>query len=45
MQGYLLSSWSKRAPGHTVGDNKIYNKGFLEFKEEIEEEIKTRLRK
>lgn len=37
--GIFTEFMEQRAPGHTVGDKKIFNKGFLEFKEEIEEEI------
>ncbi|MDP3581000.1 MAG: pyruvate formate lyase family protein, partial [Ignavibacteria bacterium] len=29
----------QRAPGHTVGDDKIFRKGMLDFKKEIEEEL------
>lgn len=37
--GIFTEFMEQRAPGHTVGDNKIYNKGFLDFKKEIEDEI------
>lgn len=37
--GIFTEFMEQRAPGHTVGDNKIFNKGFLEFKSEIQEEI------
>jgi len=37
--GIFTEFMEQRAPGHTVGDSKIFNKGFLEFKREIEEEI------
>lgn len=37
--GIYTEFMEQRAPGHTVGDNKIFNKGFLEFKREIDEEI------
>ena len=37
--GMFTEFMEQRAPGHTVVDNKIYNKGFLDFKREIEEEI------
>lgn len=37
--GIFTEFMEQRAPGHTVGDNKIFNKGFLDFKREIEEEI------
>jgi len=29
----------QRAPGHTVGDDKIFRKGMLDFKKEIQESI------
>ncbi|HSH35478.1 trans-4-hydroxy-L-proline dehydratase [Schnuerera sp.] len=37
--GIFTEFMEQRAPGHTAGDNKIFNKGFLEFKREIGEEI------
>ena len=37
--GVFTEFMEQRAPGHTVLDDKIYKKGFLEFKEEIEETI------
>ena len=37
--GIFTEFMEQRAPGHTAGDNKIFNKGFLDFKKEIEEEI------
>jgi len=37
--GVFTEFMEQRAPGHTVGDNKIFNKGFLEFKKQIEEKI------
>lgn len=37
--GIFTEFMEQRAPGHTVGDNKIFNKGFLDFKKEIENEI------
>ncbi len=37
--GIFTEFMEQRAPGHTVGDNKIFNKGFLEFKKEIQNEI------
>lgn len=37
--GIFTEFMEQRAPGHTVGDNKIFNKGFLEFKKEIEAEM------
>lgn len=37
--GIFTEFMEQRAPGHTVGDNKIYNKGFLEFKEDIKKSL------
>ncbi|NLC04339.1 MAG: glycyl radical protein [Tissierellia bacterium] len=37
--GIFTEFMEQRAPGHTVGDDKIFNKGFLEFKKEIQEEM------
>jgi pyruvate formate-lyase/glycerol dehydratase family glycyl radical enzyme len=37
--GIFTEFMEQRAPGHTVLDDKIYKKGFLEFKEDIEEKI------
>lgn len=37
--GMFTEFMEQRAPGHTVADGKIYQKGFLDFKKEIEEEI------
>ena len=37
--GMFTEFMEQRAPGHTVADGKMYQKGFLEFKREIEEEI------
>lgn len=37
--GMFTEFMEQRAPGHTVADGKIYEKGFLDFKREIEEEI------
>ncbi len=37
--GMYTEFMEQRAPGHTVADGKIYEKGFLDFKNEIEEEI------
>ncbi|MGB4439174.1 MAG: trans-4-hydroxy-L-proline dehydratase [Sedimentibacter sp.] len=37
--GMFTEFMEQRAPGHTVADGKIYQKGFLDFKREIEEEI------
>ncbi len=37
--GVFTEFMEQRAPGHTVLDNKIYTKGFLEFQDDIEESI------
>ena len=37
--GIFTEFMEQRAPGHTVGDDKIFNKGFLEFKKEIKAEM------
>lgn len=37
--GMFTEFMEQRAPGHTVADGKMYEKGFLDFKREIEEEI------
>lgn len=37
--GIFTEFMEQRAPGHTVGDNKIFLKGFSDFKKEIEESI------
>ena len=37
--GIYTEFMEQRAPGHTVGDKKIFTKGFLEFKREIEREL------
>jgi len=37
--GIFTEFMEQRAPGHTVLDDKIYRKGFLEFKKDIEESI------
>ena len=37
--GIFTEFMEQRAPGHTVGGNNIWNKGFLDFKEEIKEAI------
>lgn len=37
--GVFTEFMEQRAPGHTVLDDKIYHKGLLDFKKEIEEEI------
>jgi formate C-acetyltransferase len=37
--GIFTEFMEQRAPGHTVGDDKIFKKGMLDFKKEIEESI------
>ena len=37
--GIYTEFMEQRAPGHTVCDGKIYKKGFLDFKKEIEAEL------
>ena len=37
--GLYTEFMEQRAPGHTVCDGKIYQKGFLDFKKQIEEEL------
>jgi formate C-acetyltransferase len=37
--GIFTEFQEQRAPGHTVLDDKIYKKGFLDFKKEIKESI------
>lgn len=37
--GIFTEFMEQRAPGHTVADEKIYQKGFLDFKEEIKETL------
>lgn len=39
--GIFTEFQEQRGPGHTVADDKIYKKGFLDFKEDIENEIKN----
>ncbi len=39
--GIFTEFMEQRGPGHTVGSENIYIKGFLEYKEEIEEAIKA----
>ena len=34
--GIFTEFMEQRGPGHTVGSNKIYEKGFLDYKEEIQ---------
>ncbi|WP_373323035.1 trans-4-hydroxy-L-proline dehydratase [Desulforamulus aquiferis] len=37
--GIFTEFMEQRAPGHTVADGKMYQKGFLDFKKEIEKSI------
>lgn len=37
--GIFTEFMEQRGPGHTTGDDKIYKKGFLHFKKDIEEAI------
>lgn len=37
--GIFTEFMEQRGPGHTVADNKIYKKGFLDFKKDIERSI------
>lgn len=37
--GIFTEFMEQRAPGHTVADNKIYKKGFLDFKKDIKQSI------
>ncbi len=39
--GMFTEFQEQRAPGHTVLDDKIYKKGFLDFKQDIQESIKN----
>lgn len=39
--GIFTEFMEQRAPGHTVLDDKIYHKGFLDFIEEIQSQIKN----
>jgi trans-4-hydroxy-L-proline dehydratase len=39
--GIFTEFQEQRAPGHTVLDNKIYKKGFIDFKEHIARSIKN----
>jgi pyruvate formate-lyase/glycerol dehydratase family glycyl radical enzyme len=39
--GVFTEFMEQRAPGHTVLDDKIYKKGFLDFKKDIETSIKN----
>lgn len=37
--GLFTEFMEQRGPGHTVGDDKIYKKGFLDFKKDIQDAI------
>jgi len=37
--GIFTEFMEQRAPGHTVADGKIYQRGFLSFKDEIQQQI------
>lgn len=39
--GIFTEFMEQRGPGHTVCDDKIYKKGFLDFKKDIEDAIKN----
>jgi formate C-acetyltransferase len=39
--GVFTEFMEQRSPGHTVLDGKIYNKGFIGFKKDIEESLKN----
>ncbi|MCP4583273.1 MAG: glycyl radical protein [candidate division Zixibacteria bacterium] len=39
--GVFTEFMEQRAPGHTVLDNKIYSKGFLDFKDDIKASIES----
>ncbi len=39
--GLFTEFMEQRAPGHTVADDKIYQKGFLDFKEDIRESLES----
>jgi formate C-acetyltransferase len=39
--GVFTEFMEQRAPGHTVLDDKIYHKGFLDFKQQIEESLQN----
>ncbi len=39
--GVFTEFMEQRAPGHTVLDDKIYSKGFLEFKADIDESLRS----
>ncbi len=39
--GMFTEFMEQRGPGHTVADGKMYKKGFLDFKDDIQKEIDT----
>ncbi|AEG58795.1 trans-4-hydroxy-L-proline dehydratase [Desulforamulus ruminis] len=39
--GIFTEFMEQRSPGHTVGDGKIYQKGFLDFKQDIQKALDT----
>ncbi len=39
--GVFTEFMEQRAPGHTVLDDKIYKKGFIDFKEDIQKSIRS----
>ncbi|MCK4257489.1 MAG: glycyl radical protein [Halanaerobiales bacterium] len=39
--GIFTEFMEQRAPGHTVADDKIYQKGFLDFKKDIDQELQN----
>ncbi|KXG74460.1 trans-4-hydroxy-L-proline dehydratase [Thermotalea metallivorans] len=39
--GIFTEFMEQRAPGHTVADDKIYKKGFLDFKRDIEKSLEA----
>ncbi len=39
--GIFTEFMEQRSPGHTVADGKMYQKGFLDFKQEIQQAIDT----
>lgn len=39
--GIFTEFMEQRAPGHTVLDNKIYHKGFLDFKQDIKKSLES----
>ncbi|MGO1712757.1 MAG: pyruvate formate lyase family protein, partial [Senegalia sp. (in: firmicutes)] len=41
LNGMFTEFQEQRGPGHTVADGKIYKKGFLDFKKDIETEIEN----